>query len=262
MPTQPLVDLESLFDAGVHVGHTTSRWHPRMAPYIHSIRGGRYLIDLAQTQAQLEIASSAITGTVASGKSLMFIGTKRQAKTIVKAAAEAVSMPYVVERWMGGFLTNHQTINIQVKRLKDLESRMASGELANKYSKLEVQKIQKRIDGLNLVYGGIKAMSGLPGAVFIVDMFGDAIAVAEANKLKIPIIGLIDTNIDPWLATYPIVANDDAIKSLQILTDAIQAAVARGLSQRATTSPQPAAGPATGEPDPKAPPAPVTGVLG
>lgn len=261
MPTKPSVDLKSLFEAGVHFGHTTSRWHPRMAPFIHSKQGGRYLIDLAQTQTQLAGAAAAVTATVAAGKSVMFIGTKRQAKTIVKAAAEAVGMPYVVERWMGGFLTNYQTINVQVKRLKDLESRMASGELANKYSKLEVQKIQKRIDGLNLVYGGIKAMDGLPGAVFIVDMMGDAIAVAEANKLKIPIVGLVDTNIDPRLAAYPIVANDDAIKSLQILTDAISAAVDAGLKQRAA-SPPPVAAPAADETDPKAPPAPVTGVLG
>ena len=262
MPTKPSVDLESLFTAGVHFGHTTSRWHPRMAPYIHSKRGGRYLIDLAQTQTQLETATEAIVKIVAGGKPVMFIGTKRQAKAIVKAAAESVGMPYVVERWMGGFLTNHQTINVQVKRLKDLEARMASGELANKYSKLEVQKLQQRINGLNLVYGGIKLMDGLPGAVFIVDMLGDAIAVAEANKLKIPIVGLVDTNIDPWLATYPIAANDDAIKSLQILTDAVGAAVARGLKQRPASPPPTAAGLAVAEAEPKAPPKPVTGVLG
>lgn len=263
MPNQPSVDLETLFEAGVHFGHTTSRWHPKMGPYIHSKRGGRYLIDLNQTIPKLTVATEAITKTVASGRQVLFVGTKRQAKTIIRAAAESVGMPYVTERWMGGFLTNHKTIGVQIKRLKDLEMRMESGEIANKYSKLEVQKTQKRIDGLNLVYGGIKNLDGLPGAVFMVDMLGDSIAVAEANKLKIPIIGLVDTNVDPGLATYPIPANDDAIKSLQIITESVQAAVAAGLKQRAANPP---ASPPAATPDdktkPKTPTAPVSGVLG
>ena len=267
MPTQPSVDLEVLFAAGVHFGHTTSRWHPKMGPYIHSKRGGRYLIDLAQTIPRLQTATEAVTKVVADGQQVLFVGTKRQAKEIVRSAAEAVGMPYATERWMGGFLTNHKTIGVQVKRLKDLETRMESGEIANKYSKLEVQKTQKRIDGLNLVYGGIKNLDGLPGLVFMVDMFGDAIAVAEANKLKIPIVGLVDTNIDPRLATYPIPANDDAIKSLQIITEFIQAAVVAGQAQRAANlPPKTAAGPQVIDPspddDPKAPLAPVSGVLG
>ncbi len=266
MPTQPSVDLEALFAAGVHFGHTTSRWHPKMRPYIHSKRGGRYLIDLAQTIPRLQTAVEAVTKVVAAGQQVLFVGTKRQAKEIVRSAAEAVGMPYATERWMGGFLTNHKTIGVQVKRLKDLETRMESGEIANKYSKLEVQKTQKRIDGLNLVYGGIKNLDGLPGLVFMVDMFGDAIAVAEANKLKIPIVGLVDTNIDPRLATYPIPANDDAIKSLQIITEFIQAAVVAGQAQRAANlPPKTASGPQAIDPspddDPKAPPAPVSGVL-
>ncbi len=261
MPTQPLVDLEALFDAGVHFGHSTSRWHPRMAPYIHSKRGGRYLIDLTQTLDRLELATEAVTRIVAGGQPVMFIGTKRQAKEIIRTAAEAVGMPYVTERWMGGFLTNHQTIGVQVKRLKDLEARMASGELANRYSKLEVQKIQRRIDKLNLVYGGIKGMEGLPGAVFIVDMVGDSIAVMEANKLNIPIIGLVDTNVDPGRATYPIPANDDAIKSLQILVGLIQTAVSQGQAQRAA-NPLSATEPPADIDTQKTAPTPVTGVLG
>ena len=261
MPTQPSVDLEALFDAGVHFGHSTSRWHPRMAPYIHSTRGGRYLIDLTQTLARLELAAEAVTRIVASGQAVMFIGTKRQAREIVRTAAEAVGMPYVTERWMGGFLTNHQTIGVQVKRLKDLEARMASGELANRYSKLEVQKIQRRIDKLNSVYGGIKGLEGLPGAVFIVDMVGDSIAVMEANKLGIPIIGLVDTNVDPGRATYPIPANDDAIKSLQILIGLIQAAVSRGQAQQQAAKPAAATAP-TADIDTPTAPTPVTGVLG
>ena len=266
MPTQPPVDLKSLFEAGVHFGHTTSRWHPKMSPYIHSKQGGRYLIDLSQTIPRLQTATEAVTKVVAAGQQVLFIGTKRQAKTIVKTAAEAVGMPYVTERWMGGFLTNHKTIGVQVKRLKSLEMRMESGEIANKYSKLEVLKTQKQIDKLNLVYGGIKNLDGLPGIVVVVDMIGDSIAVAEANKLKIPIVGLVDTNVDPRLATHPIPANDDAIKSLQIIIEAIGAAVVAGQAQKAA-SPAPAAtAPAafdpTPETDPKAPPAPVSGVLG
>ena len=267
MPVKPSVDLEALFEAGVHFGHTTSRWHPKMGPYIHSKRGGRYLIDLNQTISKLQAAIEAVSQVVASGRQVLFVGTKRQAKTIVRPAAEAVGMPYVTERWMGGFLTNHKTINIQVKRLKDLEMRMESGEIANKYSKLEVQKTQKQIDKLNLVYGGIKNLDGLPGIVFAVDMLGDSIAVAEANKLGIPIVGLVDTNVDPRLATHPIPANDDAIKSLKIITESVREAVVAGLAQRAPNPPQATAKSPTGfdpnpDGDPKAPPAPVSGVLG
>ena len=267
MPTQSSVDIEALFAAGVHFGHTTSRWHPKMGPYIHSKRGGRYLIDLTQTVLKLEAATEAVTKVVADGQQVLFVGTKRQAKGIVKEAAQAVGMPYATERWMGGFLTNHKTIGVQVKRLKNLETRMESGEIANKYSKLEVQRTQKRIDDLNLVYGGIKNLDGLPGLVFMIDMIGDAIAVVEANKLKIPIVGLVDTNVDPRLATYPIPANDDAIKSLQIIAGFIQAAVVAGQAQRSANSPaKTATGPqvtdTSSDTDSKPPLAPVSGVLG
>lgn len=226
------VDIKALLQAGTHFGHQTSRWHPKMAQYIHSKRAGNHIIDLTKTVDCLEKALPFLTKTVASGKQVLFVGTKRQAKDIVKAAAESVQMPYITERWLGGMLTNGRTINTQIKRLKTLESRMASGELAKRYNKLEVQRFQEEIDALNFRYGGIKEMNGMPGALFISDVIADENAVKEALRLHIPIVAVIDTNADPSVAAYPIPANDDAIKSIQIIADYVKDAVAEGLAGR------------------------------
>ncbi len=228
------VDIKALLAAGAHFGHKTSRWHPKMAPYIHSKRAGSHVIDLTKTVEALDKALPFITKSVADGKQILLVGTKRQAKDIVRAAAIDAKMPYVTERWLGGMLTNVLTTSTRIKHLKMLETRMASGELANRYSKLEVQRFQEEIDSLNLKYSGIKDMNGQPGIVFVVDMLADKNAVAEARRLNIPVVAITDTNADPTLADYAIPANDDAIKSIQIIVDYIKQAVAEGMSSRKT----------------------------
>lgn len=226
------VDIKALLQAGAHFGHKTSRWHPKMAPYIHSKRNGSHVIDLVKTVEGLEEALPFLTKTVASGKQVLLVGTKRQAKEIVRAAADDTKMPYVVERWMGGMLTNSKTINGRIKRLKDLEAKMESGELANRYNKLEVQRFQEEIDDLNFKLGGIKDMQGQPGAVFVADVTTEEIAIREARKLGIPVIGIVDTNADPRLVDYVIPANDDAIKALQLILDYVKEAIQEGVASR------------------------------
>ncbi len=222
------VDIKALLSAGAHFGHKTSRWHPAMAPYIHSKRGGSHIIDLTKTVEQLEEALSFLTKNSASGKQVLFVGTKRQAQTIVKQLALDTNMPYVVDRWAGGMLTNQNTIGGRIKHLKDLEAKMESGELAKKYNKLEVQRFQEEIDEMNFLYGGIKEMHAKVGAVFVFDPTHDKNAVAEAKKLGIPIVAICDTNADPRDITYPIPSNDDAIKALQLIADYTKAAIETG----------------------------------
>lgn len=219
------VDIKALLEGGVHFGHRTSRWHPKMAPYIHSKRQDSHIIDLTKTVEGLEKALPFVTKTVASGKKVLFVGTKKQTKDIVKAAAEAAGQPYVTERWIGGMLTNVDTVTQQIKKLKDLEKRMASGELEKRYNKLEVQRFQEEIDLLNLKYEGIKDLSGKPGAVIVLDTLTDANAVREAKTLHVPVIGIVDTNADPSAIDYVIPGNDDAIKGLQLILDYFVAAV-------------------------------------
>jgi small subunit ribosomal protein S2 len=222
------VDIKKLLESGAHFGHKTSRWHPKMAQYIHSKRGGSHIIDLTKTVEGLEKALPFITETVSQGKQVLFVATKRQAQDIVKKAAEDVKMPFVTERWLGGMLTNAPTMNGRVKHLKDLEAKMESGEFANKYSKLEVQRFQEEIDSMNKLYGGIKDMAVRLGAVFIIDITHDTNALKEARKLGVPVVALVDTNADPSLVDYPIPANDDAIRAIQLLTSYVVQAVELG----------------------------------
>ncbi len=226
MATQ--VDVRALLEAGAHFGHKTERWHPKMAPYIHSKRGGSHIIDLTKTAVKLEEALAFLSDTTAKNKQILFVATKRQAQDMVKKLAEETGQPYVTERWLGGMLTNWNTIGAQIKHLVELENKMASGELANKFNKLEVQRFQEEIDGLNKLYGGIKELNARPGAVVVFDIVSDANAVKEAQKLKLPIVGVCDTNSDPTGITYPIPSNDDAIKALQLLADYFGAAVNEG----------------------------------
>ena len=222
------VDIKQLLEAGAHFGHKTERWHPKMAQYIHSKRNGTHIIDLTKTVDGLDKALNFIEDTTAAGKQVLLVGTKRQAQDIVRAAAEATGMPFVTERWLGGMMTNWNTIGGRVKHLKDLESRMESGELANKYNKLEVQRFQEEIDQMTVLYGGIKDMNSRVGAVFVVDVLHDANAVREANKMKIPLVAIVDTNADPSQINYPIPANDDAIKSIQLIVGYVQKAIEAG----------------------------------
>lgn len=222
------VDIKKLLEAGAHFGHKTSRWHPKMAPYIHSKRGGSHIIDLTKTVDSLETALNFLSDTAAAGKQVLLVGTKRQAQDIVRAAAEETKMPFVTNRWLGGMLTNWNTIGGRVKHLKDLESRMESGELANKYNKLEIQRFQEEIDQLNVSYGGIKDMNSRPGAVFITDVVHDVNALREANKMNIPVVALVDTNADPSHVRYPVPCNDDAIKAIQLVVDYVKQAIESG----------------------------------
>ncbi|NCU30320.1 30S ribosomal protein S2 [Candidatus Saccharibacteria bacterium] len=222
------VDIKALLEAGVHFGHKTSRWHPKMAPYIHSKRQDSHIIDLTKTVDGLEKALPFVTEVVAKGKQVLFVGTKKQAQDIVREVAMSVGQSYVTERWMGGMLTNVATVTAQIKNLKSLERRMDSGELANRYSKLEVQRFQEEIDDLNSKYNGIKDLNGQPGAVFVTDILEDVNAVREANKLGIPVIAIVDTNADPSLIDYVIPGNDDAIKGLKLILDYMAAAVEEG----------------------------------
>lgn len=229
------VDIKKLLEAGAHFGHKTSRWHPKMAPFIYTKRNGTHIIDLVQTVDRLDTALDFLAQTAAAGKQILFVGTKKQAQDIVKQLAEDTKMPYVTERWLGGMLTNWNTIGGRVKHMKDLEARMASGELASKYNKLEVQRFQEEIDRLNVLYGGIKDMNSRPGAVVVFDIINDANAVREARKVGLPIVALVDTNADPTQATYPVPCNDDAIKTLQLVADYMRAAVEAGKAKTKTS---------------------------
>ena len=222
------VDIKALLEAGVHFGHKTSRWHPKMAPYIHSKRQDSHIIDLVKTVEGLETALGFITETVAGGKQVLLVGTKRQAQDLVRAAAEKSGQPYVTERWMGGMLTNVSTVTGRIKHLKTLEKKMDSGELTNRHTKLEVQRFQEEIDDLNNKYGGIKDLNGKPGAVFVTDILEDVNAVNEAKKLGVPVVAMVDTNANPTGIDYVIPANDDAIKGIQLILDYVVAAIDEG----------------------------------
>lgn len=226
------VDIKKLLESGAHFGHTTSRWHPKMAPYLHSKRAGSHIIDLTKTVEAMEGVLPLITKTVAEGKQILLVGTKRQAKELVKQAAIETAMPYVVNRWVGGMLTNVTTMNGRIKYLSDLENKMDSGELANRYNKLEVQRFQEEIDEMNRLYGGIKDLHGRPGLAYVTDVVTDHLAVKEARRLGVPIIGVTDSNADPTPIDYPIPANDDALKAIQILLEYVVAAINEGKAAR------------------------------
>ena len=225
------VDIKKLLESGAHFGHKTSRWHPKMAQYIHSKRNGSHVIDLTRTVENLEDALNFLEKTAGQGKQVLFVGTKRQSKDIIQKAAEDTDMPYVVERWVGGMLTNTTTINGRIKHLKDPETQMVTGALENKYSKLEVQRFQEEIDAMNIMYGGIKEMHQRVGALFVADVNEEMNSIKEARKLGIPIVAIVDTNADPSLVDYPVPANDDAIKSVQLITDYVVHAVTNGKSK-------------------------------
>lgn len=226
------VDMKALLESGAHFGHKTSRWHPKMAPYIYTKRGDAHIINLEKTVEGLEAALPKITDIVKSGKKVLFVGTKKQMKDIVKEAAESVEMPYVTVRWVGGTLTNVETVNRQIKKLKDLERRMASGELENRYSKLEVQRFQEEIDLLNERYGGIKDMAEQPAAIIVVDALEDKNAVKEAKGLNIPVFAIVDTNVDPSNIDYVIPANDDSIKATKLILDYFVEAIKAGKNNK------------------------------
>lgn len=228
------VDIKKLLESGVHFGHKTSRWHPKMAPYIHSKRAGSHIIDLTKTVDKLEEALNFLEKTASEGRQVLLVGTKRQAKEAIGKAADETKMPFVNERWIGGVLTNRSTIDGRIKHLKDLESKMESGTLAAKYNKLELQRFQEEIEDMNFKYGGIKDMTSKPAAVFVVDVIDNLNAVKEAKKLKIPVVAIVDSNADPSLADYPIPGNDDAIKSVALICDYVVQAIKAGKAKAKT----------------------------
>lgn len=220
--------MKALLEAGAHFGHKTSRWHPKMAPYIHSKRQDAHIINLEKTVEALDRDLPELAKLAQQGKKVLFVGTKKQVREIVKAAADEVEMPYVVERWVGGTLTNTETVSRQIRKLKDLERRMETGELETRYSKLEVQRFQEEIDTLNTRYGGIKEMSTQPAAVFIVDAIQDKNAIKEAKTLNIPVYAICDTNVDPTAVDHVIPANDDSTKSVQLILNYVVEALKEG----------------------------------
>jgi small subunit ribosomal protein S2 len=211
------ITIKDLLEAGVHFGHQTKRWNPKMKKFIFTSRSGIYIIDLQKTLKCLEIACQKVRETSASGKTILFVGTKKQAQDAVKEEAQRCGAFYVTERWLGGMLTNFQTIRLNLKRLKDLE-RMKEDGTYQKLTKKEGLKLEKERMKLEKVLGGIKDMTRPPALLFVVDAKKEKIAVAEANKLGIPIVGIIDTNSDPDPIDFPIAGNDDAIKSIRVIT--------------------------------------------
>ena len=218
------VTLQDLLESGVHFGHQTKRWNPKMKPFIFTARNGIYIIDLQKTLNSLEKACQKVKEIVANDKQVLFVGTKKQAKEVIKEEALRCSMPFVTERWLGGMMTNFQTIRRNIKRLKDLE-RMKEDGTFEKLTKKEASGLQREIDKLENILGGIKDVARLPGAVFVVDSKKEKIAVAEANKLKIPVIAIIDTNSDPDVIDYPIAGNDDAVKSIKVISHEFSSAI-------------------------------------
>ena len=223
----PEISLQQLLMSGAHFGHLTRRWNPKMKPYIFMERSGIYIIDLNKTLSNLINACEVAKKIIQSGEKILFLGTKKQAKDIIKIEAERCGMPYVTERWLGGTLTNFSTIKKSIKHLKNLD-KMSSDGTYDSITKKEILQIERKKEKLEKTLGGIKDMPRLPGCLFVVDTKKEAIAVAEARKLNIPIIGLVDTNSDPDPIDYPIPANDDAFKSISLIVHTIADAVLEG----------------------------------
>jgi small subunit ribosomal protein S2 len=211
--------VKELLEAGVHFGHQTRRWNPKMKPFIFTERNGIYIIDLNKTLDAIIMACHKANEVISRGQSILFVGTKKQAKDVIKQEANRCGQFFITERWLGGMLTNFTTIRASIKKLKNMERMRDEGELA-KFTKKEIANFEHDMDKLDKVLGGIKNMNYLPGLVFIVDAKKEKIAVAEASKLGIPVVGIIDTNADPDPIDFPIAANDDAIKSIRIITKA------------------------------------------
>jgi small subunit ribosomal protein S2 len=225
------LSMKSLLEAGVHFGHQTRRWNPKMRRYIYTQRNGIHIIDLQQTVQKLEEALAFVRETVAQGGTVLFVGTKRQAQEIVEQEARRCGMPYVNTRWLGGTLTNFQTIQARIDYLVRLEDAKARGEFA-RLTKKEAARLEDRIAKLNRHLAGIKEMTRLPSALYVIDPGREYIAVAEARRVGIPIVAMVDTNCDPDLIDYPIPANDDAVRAIKLITSLIAEAVLEGLNER------------------------------
>lgn len=226
------IEYKDLLDAGVHFGHLTRKWDPRMAPYIFMEKNGIHIIDLNKTLASLDEASNAIKGIVRSGRKVMFVATKKQAQEIVSEEARRLKMPFVTDRWLGGMLTNFATIRKSLKKLQTLEKTLKDETLVKNIAKRERLTLSREREKLERVLGGIADLTRLPAAMFVVDVKRENIAVLEANRLGIPVFAMCDTNSNPNLVDFPIPANDDAYKSISLITLAIGKAIEEGLMER------------------------------
>ncbi len=224
------IGIKELLDAGVHFGHQTKRWNPKMKPFIFDARNGIHIIDLSKTLSQLEAACGFLASTVSKGNKVLFVGTKKQAQQAIKEAAKDSGQFYVTERWLGGTLTNFATIKRSIARLKEIEKMEADGTI-NKYVKQEQSVIRREAARLVKFFDGIRAMDKAPGALFVVDIKREHNAVAEARRLKIPVVAIVDTNCDPDLVTYPIAGNDDAIRSVRMILATIGQTITRAQAE-------------------------------
>ncbi|MDR3128246.1 MAG: 30S ribosomal protein S2 [Bifidobacteriaceae bacterium] len=227
-----VVTTKSLLDAGVHFGHPTRNWNPKMKPYILTSRNGNYIIDLSKTIDNINIAYEFVKNTISQGGTILFVGTKRQAKNSISELAAKVGMPYVSERWPGGMLTNLKTVMKSVRRLKDLEQIDFSSISDSGYTKKELLILEREKFKLEKLLNGVRDMTKTPTIIWVVDILKERIAVDEAKKLGIPVVAILDTNCDPTLIDYPIAGNDDATKAIELLTNIISDAVAQGLIER------------------------------
>ncbi len=222
------ITLLELLKSGAHFGHTTSRWNPKMKPYIFTVRNNIHILDLEKTKKALQKAAKFAEGVTAKGGTILFVGTKRQSKDIIKKTAASCNMPYVNVRWLGGTFTNFRTIQKTIRKLEKLESLKATGELETRYTKKERLMIDREIEKMKKLFEGIQNMKKLPDAIFVTDVKHDDIAVKEARKSKIKIIGLVDTNSNPEGLDFPIPCNDDATKAIELMCSAMAEAVNEG----------------------------------
>lgn len=228
---------KELLDAGVHFGHLKKKWNPKMSPYIFMEHRGIHIIDLNRTSECLDRAAHAMRQLAKSGKKIMFVATKKQARDIVASAAKSVGMPFVTERWLGGMMTNFNTVRRSVKKMQNIERMLGDGSLTS-VTKKERLTLTRERDKLDKVLGGISNLSRLPAAIFIVDIEHEHIAVAEAQRLGIRTFGIVDTNADPNQVDFPIPGNDDASKSIRIITDYMVNAIREGLEERKSIKPE------------------------
>ena len=233
-----LPELLAMLKAGVHFGHRESKWHPKMRPFIYTSRNGVHILDLEKTSEYLKRALDVVKETTAEGGVVLFVGTKRQASGIVQKVAQDAGMPYVTERWLGGTLTNFKVINSLVKKLKRLEDQEQSPDYEQKYKKRERLTFTEEKERLLTMVGGLRTLEKLPAAIFFVDIKEEKTAVKEAQRMKIPTIGIVDTNVNPENVTHPIPANDDATKAINLIVSAVGEAVKEGVAESATRAPK------------------------
>ncbi len=225
MPKLPT--LLEMLQAGVHFGHQKSRWHPKMKPYIYGVRGGVHIIDLEKSLGELEKALDYAKNLASEGKVILFVGTKRQTRELIKNAAEKCAMPYLTERWIGGLLTNFEEVRRRLRKYHGMKDQVATGEV-EKYTKKEQAKFKKELEKMDRYLSGLGNIDRLPEAIYIADFRTEKTALAEAQRKDVPVIGVCDTNVDPRDADYPIPANDDAVNSIRLIADLLSEAISEG----------------------------------